>query len=362
MSHKIYKFTMNQDYIADITFFNGEKRKCDMKILIETYPEFSAQKGLLKRLSEIVIENSKSGISMPTGGRIDCEELWGNGYMVGMEKDMEPAISFADVLIDTREVVGMSQRDLEEKSGVRQAEICKIERGEANPSLKTMGRLFHAMGRDLVFGEQKIKNDLLDYVPVSEAVAKYLNPLKTQGYYTVEDVEALPEDVRVELIDGVIYDMCVPTLQHQLIVNAMTKAFNKFIDKHKGECTALTGPTGVWFEDDNMDLLVPDMLVVCDKKKFDQKGIIGAPDFVLEVLSPSTRNRDLVIKQKKYKEKGVKEYWMMDPKNKKLIVYDFAHEDIPTIYGFDEKVKVRIYEGKLVIDLKDVCKGFDIVN
>lgn len=360
MSHKISQFTMNKDYIADITFFNGEKRQCNMKILIETYPELASKKGLLKRLSQVVIEKSKNGISLPEGGRIDCEELWGNGYYIGMEKQTDPVISFANALIDAREVAGFSQRELEEKSGVRQAEISKIERGEGNPSLRTMGKLFSAMGRDLVFGERKIKNELQDYIPVNEAIVRYLNPAKMQGDYTIEDMEALPEDARVELIDGVIYDMSVPTLPHQLITNAITNEFNKYIDKRKGECLALTGPTGVWFEEDDRDLLVPDMLVVCDKKKLDRKGIVGAPDFVLEVLSSSTRNRDLSIKLKKYKEKGVREYWMIDPHNRKLIVYDFSHTDIPCIYGLEEKVKVGIYEGKLVIDLKKVCQGLEI--
>lgn len=363
MSHKISKFEMKKDYIAEITFFNNEVRHCDMKILIETYPEFASRKGLLKRLSGIVIERSKSGIVIPDGGRIDCEELWGNGYFIRNEKVKDSFISFANALIDTRERFGLSQRELEEKSGVRQAEISKIERGEGNPSLRTMSKLYNAMGMELNFGEDKIKNEIVDYEPVNENLARYLNPYKMQGEYTTEDVEALPEDVRVELIDGVIYDMSVPTLDHQLVVNAMLEVFMNYIRKNKGQCIALAGPTGVWFEEDDKDLLVPDMLVVCDRNKLNRKGIVGAPDFVLEVLSPSTRNRDLSIKLKKYKDKGVNEYWMIDPVNNKLIVNDFAHTDIPAIYGFDDKAKVGIYDGKLIIDLKQVCKNlYDILD
>lgn len=361
MSHKISTFTINSDYIAECSFFNGEVRQCDMKILIETYPEYASREGILEKLSEIVIERSKSGIIIPGGGRIDSEELWGNGYFIRNEKVSNPLISFADELIDMREGLRLSQRDLEERSGVRQAEISKIERGEGNPSIKTMGRLFSAMGRELLFGEQKRKVENADYIPINETVARYLNPAKQQGGYTTSDVEALPEDVRVELIDGIIYDMSVPTLDHQLVVNAMLQEFMLHIRKNKGKCIALAGPTGVWFEEDHRDLLVPDMIVVCDRSKFAKKGIVGAPDFVLEVLSPSTRNRDLTIKLKKYREKGVKEYWMIDPVNKKLIVNDFANTDIPAIYGFDEKVKVGIYNGKMTVNLKEICGDiFDV--
>lgn len=368
MSHKIYSIDTHSDYLVDITFYNGEVRRCDMKILIETYDEYRDREDLVERLSEIVIARSANEVILPNGGRIDSETLWGNAYAIRECAIMDPVINFADAMIDTRERLGMSQRDLELKSGVRQAEISKIERGEGNPSLKTMSKIFEAMGRELVFSDRKTVRDRINrsgYPVLNESVAMFLNPNKEQGSFTIEDLELLPEEVRVELINGVIYDMCVPSLPHQLIANEMTHAFWDYIRDNRGDCSVFAGPTGVFFEDSDKDLLAPDMLVICDKDKesrYKYRGILGAPDFVLEVLSPSTRNRDLSEKLAKYREKGVKEYWIIDPEKCRLIVNDWAHDDISRVYGPDDKVGVGIYDGRLVIDLKKVCGEIDSIN
>ena len=359
MSHKIYKVKMNSDYLVDITFFNGEIRQCDLKVLVESEALTEDKDLAIEKYMQLEIEKSRNGIVLPGGHKIDSETLWGNAYAVRQESITDPVIAFADELINLREGLNMSQRDLEIKSGVRQAEISKIERGDGNPSLKTMGKLFAAMGRTLNFGNRIGLGETMGerYPLVSESVVKYLKPQKMQGTYKVADLEHIPEDVFVELIDGVIYDMCVPSIPHQLIVKNLVKAFDRYIESNGGECITFSGQTGVWFDDDNMDLLIPDMFVVCDRNKVKHKGVVGSPDFVLEVLSPSGRSRDLSLKLRKYQDNGVNEYWIIDPDNRKVIVYDWKHTDIPQIFGIDTKIPVGIYDGKLVVDMAIVFDG-----
>lgn len=356
MSHKIYSVESHPDYMIDVTFFNGEVRRCNLKLLIECLHDSAAQAALLNNYSALFINHSKNAITVPSIPSIDSETLHGSGYIIEINALKDPVIALANNLIDIREAKHISQRELEAKSGVKQAEISKIERGEGNPSLKTMVRLYAAMNKKLVIGDEdslRPKPWEIDHPPISESIVKALPEYKKQGTYTTKDVEALPDYCHVELIDGVIYDMCVPTLTHQIIVNSVHNAFHSYITANHGSCISLIGPTGVWFENDEQDLLIPDMLVVCDPSKLRDKGIVGAPDFVLEVQSPSTRFRDVAEKLLKYNVKGVKEYWVVDPAGEKVVVYNWAEKNSTSIYGFKDNIPVRIYDGKLEICIAD---------
>ena len=103
-------------------------------------------------------------------------------------------------------------------------------------------------------------------------------------------------------------------------------------------------------------MVQPDLLILCDKDKLRRWGIMGAPDFVLEVLSESTRRKDSIKKLEKYADAGVKEYWIIDPKYKKLLVYDFTDDNYPVTYTMDQKVGVALYNGELQIDLKEIAE------
>ena len=103
---------------------------------------------------------------------------------------------------------------------------------------------------------------------------------------------------------------------------------------------------------DNRTMVQPDVIIVCDTDIIIDRCVFGAPDFVLEVLSPSTRRKDCVKKLDKYMEAGVREYWMVDMKQNKVIIYQFESETYPVIYGFEQPIPVGIYDGKLKIDMK----------
>lgn len=178
--------------------------------------------------------------------------------------------------------------------------------------------------------------------------------LKRQGEYTLEDYYAIPDDIRVELIDGVIYDMSAPTFTHQDLAFELAVFLRNYIKDKKGKCKTYVSPIDVQLDRDDKTMVQPDVIVVCDRDKIMNRCLYGAPDFVIEILSPSTSKKDSTIKLKKYKAAGVREYWMVDPDEKKVVVYDWNKSDIPVVYGFDAKVLVGIFDGECVIDFAEI--------
>ena len=140
--------------------------------------------------------------------------------------------------------------------------------------------------------------------------------MKRQGEYTLEDYYALPEEQRVELIDGVIYDMSAPTSVHQLLGTEILLVLKDYIRKEHSLCVPVASPIDVQLDCDDKTMVQPDVIVVCDREKIQNRCIYGAPDFVVEVLSKSTRKKDLVLKLNKYMTAGVREYWLVNPDKK----------------------------------------------
>ncbi|MDO4805369.1 MAG: Uma2 family endonuclease [Lachnospiraceae bacterium] len=183
---------------------------------------------------------------------------------------------------------------------------------------------------------------------VREAMPAY--KVKKQGEYTLEDYLAIPDERRVELIDGVIYDMSSPLGHHQIIAGQIYADLLAFISRQGGPCIPFIAPVDVQLDCDNKTIVQPDVLILCDRDKYTPQRIVGAPDFVVEVLSKSTRKKDMFIKLNKYKFAGVREYWLVDPDSKTILVYLFEQGDEIHFYSFRDKVPVGIYEGRCVID------------
>ena len=171
-----------------------------------------------------------------------------------------------------------------------------------------------------------------------------------QGHYTLEDYYALPEERRVELIDGVIYDMSSPTGYHQLIAGELYSMLLADIRSRKGSCMPFISPIDVCLDRDNKTMVQPDVFILCDKSKYTPRRIEGAPDFIAEVLSPSSKSRDLFIKLNKYRNAGVREYWAIDPEKKIVMVYVFENDDDFTCYSFRDRIPVAIYHGEMIVD------------
>lgn len=181
-----------------------------------------------------------------------------------------------------------------------------------------------------------------------------------QGTYTIDDLEFLPDGVRVELIDGVLYQFNNPSVRHQtLTLEVATQLSPCAFDRN---CMVFIAPLDVQLDCDNRTLLQPDIFALCDREKALEGGIYGAPEFVIEVLSKSTRHRDLTIKVGKYEHAGVREYWIIDPDNDCVLVYDFNDDNVIYHYTFDDKVPVRMSDGSCVIDFSEIKKRLEWFN
>ena len=163
--------------------------------------------------------------------------------------------------------------------------------------------------------------------------------------YTIEDIEALPEGVRAELVDGQMYMMAAPTTLHERICTELLTEWNIHIRRSKLPCMVLSSNVAVYLLDDDSKYLLPDLKVICDQSKLDQKGYHGAPDFVAEVLSPATRSYDMVDKLWWYKNASVKEYWIVDPDKREVYRHVFFPQFDFTVFSFDDDIFVSICQG-----------------
>lgn len=165
---------------------------------------------------------------------------------------------------------------------------------------------------------------------------------------SLEQYEALPEDKRVEVFDGVIYDMASPSQAHQTISIEMSTLINSYIKKKKGSCRVFTAPFDVKLSDHPLTIVQPDILVVCDKDKLDGKRCNGAPDFIIEIVSSGNPADDYIRKLYYYKNAGVREYWIVDPRRQIVTVNYFEGNILNIQYSFDSVIKVNIYEDLLI--------------
>lgn len=165
-----------------------------------------------------------------------------------------------------------------------------------------------------------------------------------QKAYTVDDIYALPEGQRAELIDGQIYMMAPPGRIHQELVSQFTKIIGQHIDTHNGICKVYPAPFAVFLNADDRNYVEPDLAVICDQNKLDEYGCNGAPDWIIEIVSPSSQRMDYGIKLFKYRTAGVREYWIVNPITHIINVFDFEHDEKTGQYTFDEDIPACIYE------------------
>ena len=168
--------------------------------------------------------------------------------------------------------------------------------------------------------------------------------LEQEKIYTTEDIYALPDGQRAELIDGKMYMMDPPNTVHQRISYSLARKISDYIDRKNGNCEVFLAPFAVFLNQDDKNYVEPDISVICDKSKLTELGCNGAPDWVIEVTSPSNPQNDYGIKLFKYRTAGVREYWIVNPQKKSIMVYDLENEKKSNQYTFEEDVPVCIYE------------------
>lgn len=178
--------------------------------------------------------------------------------------------------------------------------------------------------------------------------------LPQEKTYTIEDIYNLPEGTRAELIDGQIYYMAPPSRMHQKILLAISRAVSDYIDRKKGKCEVYVAPFAVFLNKDDVNYVEPDISVICDPSKLNDKGCNGAPDWIIEIVSPGNPGHDYFTKLNKYKTAGVREYWIVDPRRESITVYFFEGDVWAEHYRFSDAVPANIYDD-LTIDFSQLA-------
>lgn len=161
--------------------------------------------------------------------------------------------------------------------------------------------------------------------------------------YTIEDIYALPDGERAELIDGQLYDMAPPSTKHQRILSELHYQIKAYISAHGGKCEVFPAPFAVFLnQENNKNYVEPDLSMICDPDKLDDRGCQGAPDWVIEIVSPGSKSMDYYKNLFLYRTAGVREYWVVDPDRTLVTVYHFE-QDTMVEYPFGEDIAVGIY-------------------
>lgn len=256
--------------------------------------------------------------------------------------------------------LGLTNEMLAEQSGVPLGTVQKIFAGITKAPRYTT---ILALERVLTPSSPEESPDRLSYSPshnetdasvISDGAFSYLP--RHSVPLTVEDILALPGEQRIELIDGIPYDMAPPSTLHQKTVTWLSYRFSDYIFQNRKPCSAYVSPVGVQLNHDDRTLLEPDLLILCDPEKVRSTHILGAPDLIVEVLSPATQLRDMTLKLYKYQDAGVREYWIIDTKNQRIIVYEFARTGLTHIYTFSDRVPVGIWDGSCSIDFNEFAE------
>ena len=174
-------------------------------------------------------------------------------------------------------------------------------------------------------------------------------PLLKKDFYTIEDIYSLPDGKRAELIEGEIYDMAPPSTTHQRILSFLHLQIAKYIADNHGLCEIFPAPFAVFLksaegDSDYNNYVEPDISVICDPDKLDEKGCQGTPDWIIEIVSPSSKRMDYYTKLSLYLDAGVREYWIVDPIKKTILVYHMEENDGPTIYSFESCIHAANYD------------------
>ena len=170
-------------------------------------------------------------------------------------------------------------------------------------------------------------------------------PLLNADTNTIDYIYNLPDGQRAELIDGQVYDRTPPNRIHQELLSELHYRIREYIEKNNGSCKVYPAPFAVFLNKDDHNYVEPDISVICDKDKLDERGCNGAPDWIIEIVSQSTQRIDYGVKLFKYRSSGVREYWIVNPMKQTVQTYSFEGEEDSAQYSFSDEVPVYIYNG-----------------
>ena len=160
---------------------------------------------------------------------------------------------------------------------------------------------------------------------------------KNKRKKTIDDIAALTNGQRAELIDGKIYYISPPSIRHQEIISKLSEIINSFISRNNKNYKIFTSPFPVYISNDKKNYVEPDLSIICNESKLKDNKCFGAPDWIIEVVSPKSKWTDYCAKLIKYHHSGVREYWITDHAERIVTTYNFEHETFNR-YTFNDKI------------------------
>lgn len=172
--------------------------------------------------------------------------------------------------------------------------------------------------------------------------------------YTASDYYALPEGVRAELIDGQIYYQAAPSRAHQKLLSGLHATIYHYLKSKGGSCEVYPAPFAVSLKESGKTIVEPDISIICDQEKLTDKGCTGAPDWIIEIVSPHNSSHDYIRKLNLYADAGVRDYWIVNPMKQTIFVYHLEETKFEAAaYTFRDKIRVNIYDD-FWIDFQEV--------
>lgn len=259
-----------------------------------------------------------------------------------------------DDLKKLKKEAGLTNEEISELSSVPVSTVNKIFSGATqNPRYATLLAIEQVLVKKekLPFTYNEIYQEPM---VIQEEVAAYRYSARK---YEEADIEKLSEFTRAELIDGKLYVMATPNRIHQYLSMQISFQFHLHIKGKNGKCHVYTAPFGVRLFDDARTYVQPDISVICRKDIMDEKGCQGAPDLVVEIVSPSNASHDYITKMVQYQKAGVREYWIVDPEQHMTTVVNFENAEKSNQYTFEETIVSGLLEG-LEIQISELLADF----
>ena len=237
---------------------------------------------------------------------------------------------------------GLTNEEIAQMSGIPYSTVNKIFSGATkNPRYATLLAIEEVlvMQEKIPFTYNKVYQEPM---LLREAGATYGYAART---YTGEDIQKLSSHTRAELIDGKLYMMAGASRTHQFLVAELLFEIKAYIRAKQGGCQAYTAPFDVRLFRDDSVIVQPDIMVICNTDILTEKGCMGAPDWIIEIVSQSNSSHDYITKLMQYMKAGVREYWIVNSDQQKVIVMNFEGAKESDEYSFDDTIPSGVIEG-----------------
>lgn len=175
---------------------------------------------------------------------------------------------------------------------------------------------------------------------------------------TSYDYWNLPDGQRAELIDGKLYNMAPPNRIHQQLVYDLGRIIGNYIVSQHGDCKVYPAPFAVNLDANDKIWVEPDLSVICEKQKLTDRGCKGAPDWIIEIVSPSSIRMDYSVKLFKYRTAGVREYWIVNPIKQTVQTYSFEGREDAGHYSFEDEICGKVLEG-FTVKVSELLENFE---